>query len=88
MRRGFNEAERAKNLAGIDQPSSSNIDIRLAQGFMERCTVLIIEPVARIERQELEFDALRKVCGFVNDKTAGGDTSLDRHECSVALERV
>ena len=53
--------------------------MRLAQGFMECCTVAIVEPVARIERQKLEFDALRKVRGFVDDETADGDTSLDRH---------
>ena len=52
---------------------------------MQGGTVVIIQPVARVERQEFHFSAVREVRRFVENEPSGFDRSLDGHAASVPL---
>ncbi len=46
---------------------------------MERGTVGVIKPVARIEREQFNLSAFGQVDGLIDHKSAGLHASLDRH---------
>jgi hypothetical protein len=53
---------------------------------MQRRAIGIVEPIPWVQRQELQFGALRQVRWLVNDKTPVAHPRLDRHRVSVALD--
>ena len=55
-----------QDLGRIKQPSRIDIRFRLPEGLMQGRTVVIVEPVARIERQKLHFRAFRQACLWPN----------------------
>ena len=46
---------------------------------MKSGTVSVIEPIARIEGEQLDFRPLGQLGGFVDNKSAGANTCLDGH---------
>src|SRR2546426_7065728 len=46
---------------------------------MQGGTVFLVEPISRIERQQLDFRSFGQVGGFVNDQPAGLHSSLQCH---------
>lgn len=53
---------------------------------MQGGTVGVIQPVARVKRQEFHFSAVGKICRFVENEPSGFDHSLDGHGGSVRLD--
>ena len=51
---------------------------------MESGAVGIIEPVARVKRQQLDLGAIRQIGGLVYDESAAANVGFDRHTDSVA----
>jgi len=51
---------------------------------MQRGAVFLVEPISRIERQELDFRSFGKVRRFINDEPSGLYASLERHVITVA----
>ena len=68
-----------EDLFGINESARGDISFRLAESFMQRCTVSFITPVARIQREQFYFSSVREVGGFVHQKSSLSDTSLDSH---------
>lgn len=67
------ESTRAKfleDLVGIDESPLGYINIRVAEGLMESRTIGVVEPIARIERQQLRLGAVGQFCGLVNEQPA------------------
>jgi hypothetical protein len=58
-----------ENVGGINEPARIHIGLRLTEGCMQRHAVGIVEPIPWIQRQQLQFGALRQVRRLVNDKT-------------------
>src|SRR2546425_12895567 len=46
---------------------------------MQGGTVILVEPISGIERQQLDFGSFGQVGGFVNDQPAGLHSSLQCH---------
>lgn len=55
---------------------------------MKRLPVLIVQPVSRVDGQQLHFRALGQVRGFVHNQAAGQNASLDRHGVRLAPVRL
>ena len=51
---------------------------------MQRGAVFLVEPISRIEMQELDFRSFGKVRRFINDEPSGFYASLERHVITVA----
>ena len=46
---------------------------------MKGRAVSLVEPIARVERQKLQFGSLRQIRGLINDQAASLNTCLDGH---------
>ncbi len=79
--------ELPQDLLSIDQAILRNINIRVPERPVQRRTLGFIEPVARIQRQQLDFGALWEVGRFVDHQASRTHVSLDRHGVSVTLDR-
>ena len=77
-------ANLSKNLLGINQPTGREVSAGFSKRLMERGTVIRIEPIARIEWQELQFGALRQVRRLINDEASFANACFDGHATSVA----
>lgn len=55
---------------------------------MKRCPIIVVQPVARIEGQELYFGAFGQFGRLVNHEPASPDTRLNRHETRLPLRRA
>ena len=53
---------------------------------MQGGTVGVIQPVARVKRQEFHFSAVGEIRRFVENEPSGFDRSLDGHVGSVPLD--
>ena len=53
---------------------------------MERRTIRVIEPIAGVEWQKLQFGALGQVGRLVDNQPSRTDTCLDGHGTRVTLE--
>ena len=80
--------ELPENLLRVDEPTGSDVSVRLVQSLVECRTVGLIEPVARVQRQQLDFRSIRQVRRFVHDKPAFTDTRLDGHEAERNTRRA
>lgn len=47
-----------EDVVRVDKPTGSNIGIGLAQRFVQGRTIGLIEPVARVKRQQFQLGAL------------------------------
>ena len=54
---------------------------------MQRSTIVLFEPVARIKGKKLDLGAFGEVCWFVNDKPTGFHAGPQGHDVTVASER-
>ena len=77
-------ANLSKDLLGINQPTGREVSAGFSKRLMERGTVIRIEPIARIEWQELQFGALRQVRRLINDEASFANACFDGHATSVA----
>lgn len=55
---------------------------------MERRAVGLIEPVARVKRQQLHFGPLGQIRRFIEYESPGVDTRLDRHTDERSIWRA
>jgi hypothetical protein len=62
--------ELPQNLFSIDQPILSNVHVGIPERPMQSRTLWFIKPVARIQRQQLDFDALGEVGWFVDHQAS------------------
>ena len=51
-------AEFAQDVFGADETASFQIAVRLAEGIMQGGAIRVIEPIARVQRQELHLGTL------------------------------
>jgi hypothetical protein len=51
---------------------------------MEGCSILLIEPVSRVEGQEIDFSAFRQVCPLVDDEPAILNAGFQGHAATIA----
>jgi hypothetical protein len=54
---------------------------------MEYGSIVLIEPITGIERQEFDLGSFRQIGRLVDDKSPGFHTRLQRHAITVALRR-
>jgi hypothetical protein len=54
----------------MDESTGLHVLVGIAQSPMQSDTVVVIEPVSRIERQDLDFGAFRQVGRLIDDKSA------------------
>lgn len=73
---------------GIEEPIGGDIGVRLAEGFVKGGTIGFIEPIARVQWQQLEFRAFGQVRWFVDDQTPGTNACLDAHRSEDITERA
>ena len=71
--------ELLEHLGSIDEPSSGDVGIGLAQSLVEYRAVGVIEPVAGIEREQLDFRTIGQFRGLVHNEPTFSHTGLDRH---------
>jgi len=64
---------------GVRQATRFEIFLRCQQGFMQSRTVFRIEPIARIERQEVDHRTLWELGRLVHQKASVPNLRLDRH---------
>ncbi len=74
----------AKDNVRVDETASRGVFVRISQSLMKRGSVFFIEPVPRIEGQELDLGSFREIGRLVDDKSPGLDSSLQRHAITVA----
>ena len=55
---------------------------------MERGSIVLIEPVPRIERQEFDLGSFGQIGRLVDDEASGLHASLQRHMITVASRSV
>ena len=77
-------SELTKDHVRVDESADLHILRRVFQRLMECGTVGFIEPVSRIERQQLDFSAFGQFSGLIDDKTTRFDSSLQCHVTTVA----
>ena len=76
----------AKDNIRIDKSFRLDVLVRLLQSPMQRGAVLVVEPVSRIERQELDLRALGQIGRLIDDESSSLHPSLQRHTVTVALQ--
>ena len=76
-------SEFPENFLSVDEPTGSDVSIRVTKRLVESGAVGIIQPVARIKRKEFDFRAIWEIRGFVNDESPCFDRGLDGHGGSV-----
>ena len=54
-------AKLPKDLLDIYPPAFGDVDVRIAKGLMQGRALGFVEPVARIQRQQLDFSAFGQV---------------------------
>lgn len=79
--------ELPEDLLNINQAILRNINGRVPERPVQGRTLGLIEPVARIQRQQLDFGALWEVGRLVDHQASRTHVSLDRHAVSVTLDR-
>jgi len=77
-------SELTKDHVRVDESADLHILRRVFQRLVECGTVGFIEPVSRIERQQLDFSAFGQFSGLIDDKTTRFDSSLQCHVTTVA----
>jgi hypothetical protein len=75
-----------EDVGGINKPAGIHIRLGLSEGRVQGRTVGIVEPVAGVQRQQLQFGAFGQGCWFVKYEASATNAGLDRHGASVALE--
>ena len=55
---------------------------------MKRRTIGVIEPITRVEGQQLQFRTLRQIRRLVDDQPSGTDTCLDSHGNESSIGRA
>jgi hypothetical protein len=68
-----------QHLFSIDEPARLDIFLRGDQGPVEGGTISRLEPVAGIERQEVHFSSLGKLCRLVHQEPTIMNTGLESH---------
>jgi hypothetical protein len=63
----------------VDEAASRDISVRGGKGCVERRSVGVVEPVARIKREQFNLGAFGQIGGLIHYKAAGPHASLDRH---------
>ncbi len=76
---GSTRAELPKNVLGVDEAAGSDIGTGFAEGLVKRGTLALIEPIAGIERQELQFGPFRQVCRLIHDEAPLPNSRFDGH---------
>ncbi len=76
---GSTRAELPKNVLGIDEAAGSDIGTGFAEGLVKRGTLALIEPIAGIERQELQFRPFREVRRLIHDEAPLPNSRFDGH---------
>jgi hypothetical protein len=56
-------AELTQDRVGVDKSAGLHVLLGIAQGLVQRGAVFLVEPISRIERQELDFRSFRKIRG-------------------------
>ncbi len=60
----------AKDDFCVEEPSGLDVFVRILESLMKLGSVVLVEPVPWIERQQLDFGSFGQVGGFVNDQPA------------------
>jgi hypothetical protein len=68
-----------EHLFGVDKTPSLDVLLRGKECPMKGGTIIRIEPVTRIERQELNFNSLRELRRLFYHEPAIVNTGLDSH---------
>ena len=55
---------------------------------MERTAVRLVEPIARVQRQEFHLRPFRQIRGLVNDKSASPNARLEGHANQAITARA
>ena len=76
---GSTRAELPEDLLGVNQATSCDVGTGLAECLMKRNTLALIEPVARVERQELQLGPVRQVCRLIDHEASRTDSRCNGH---------
>lgn len=76
-------AQFPQHLFGSDEPAGLKVFLRSSQRPVQRGAVAWVEPVARIEGQELNLRSLRELCRLVHKEPTFVNTGLESHAKSL-----
>jgi hypothetical protein len=68
-----------QHLFGVDKAAGLKVLLRGQNGSMKGSTILRVEPVARIEWQEINLSPLREFRGFIYDESPMMNAGLNCH---------
>lgn len=68
-----------QHLFSVDKAASLKVLLRGQKGSMKGSTILRVEPVARIEWQEINFSPLRELRRLIYDESPMMNAGLDCH---------
>ena len=71
--------ELGENLLGANELAGGHINLRLLQGIVESRTISFIEPIARIQQQELNFCSVWQIRRLVHDDSTFSDVHFNSH---------
>ncbi len=76
-------AQFPQHLFDVDEPAGFKVFLRSSQGPVQRGAVAWVEPVARIEGQELNLSSLGELCRLVHEEPTFVNTGLEGHAKSL-----
>jgi hypothetical protein len=75
-----------EDLVGVDETPLSYINIRVPERLMKGRALGIVEPIARIESEQLQLGSVGQVCGLVDEQPAVMNARLDGHAPEGTIE--
>lgn len=73
-----------EKLGWVNQASGLHVLFGLRERGMQGRAVGVVEPIARIQRQQLDFRAFREIRRFIDNQASVSHQGLDRHGSRVA----
>src|SRR5439155_19339283 len=65
-----------------------DIGVGVTQGSVQSSAVRLVQPVARIEWEELDLGSLAEIRGFIHNKAPSADACLQSHEWYASTREV
>ena len=75
-------------IAAADEAACRDVGVGVTQGSVQGSAVGLVQPVARIQREELDLSSVGEICGFIHNKAPSADSSLQSHEWNASTREV
>jgi hypothetical protein len=78
----------AEHVGRVDEVTSFNIGVGVAEGLMQRTTVSVVEPVARVQGLEFHLGPFGQIAGLINDRPNRPNACLQSHRSQATTARA